>query len=176
MSTIYLAVFLIALTILAGLTVFWISKRRKELRTQLRLLHGRSQLLNEEIDRQKNELLTVDEDLISSLRQEAEASLNLLNIAIVERQAHLLNYSDLTHLQRCKFEWLELSEEVDPIAPTAIEANTDPIEKAQPRRRPTAPSKQREERAESGHKDRSQIEDQLLGKIGQLNKDQNKRK
>ncbi|MGY8823143.1 MAG: hypothetical protein ACKVJG_04270 [Candidatus Latescibacterota bacterium] len=176
MSTIYLGVFLITIASLAGLAVFWITKHRKELRTQLRLLNGRSQLLTEEIDRQKNELLTIDESIISALRQEAEASLNTLNIAIVERQAHLLNYSDLTHLQRCKFEWLEPTQEIVSTQPEEIDPSSLPSNKARRPHRPAPTPPRQEEAAEREHKDRSQIEDQLLGKISQLNKDQNKRK
>ncbi len=175
MSTIYLSVFLIALAILIGLAIFLLAKRRRELRMQLRLLHGRSKLLSEEIDRQVNEIQTIDEAAIVSLRQEAEEALNMLNIAMVERQAHLLNYSDLTHLQRCKCEWLESTEEIDTsikeIAPFSHVSGPA----APPRREDPLPP-QREKTSEREHKDRSQIENQLLGKISQLNKGANKRK
>jgi hypothetical protein len=174
MSAIYLGVFFLTLAGLAGLGIFTFAKRRRELRMQLRLLHGRSQLLSEEIERQTNEVAAIDETAIAALRQEAEEALNMLNIAMVERQAHLLNYSDLAHLQRCKCEWLENAEEVESVA---VESELPPLdsEPLRPRRTTPRPT-QKDSPNEREHKDRSQIENQLLGKISQLNKGPNKRK
>ena len=88
----------IALAALATLLVLWLAKRRKQQRTQQRLLLGRRHLLDEEINLRQRELSTIDQGTISALRQSAEDGLNQLNIAVVERQAHLLNYADLAHL------------------------------------------------------------------------------
>lgn len=175
MSAIYLGVFFLTLAGLAGLGIFALAKRRRELRMQLRLLHGRSQLLSEEIERQTNEVAAIDEAAITALRQEAEEALNMLNIAVVERQAHLLNYSDLAHLQRCKCELFESAEGGE----SAAQESELPLfdsEPTPPRRRPPPRPAQQEPLDEREHKDRSQIENQLLGKISQLNKEPNKRK
>ncbi len=168
MSAIYLTIALAALATLATLLVLWLAKRRKQRRTQQRLLVGRRHLLDEEINLRQQELAAIDEGAINALRRDAEDGLNQLNIAVVERQAHLLNYADLTHLQQCKTDLLNVREPTS--SPPPIDDR--PSQRTKTATGPPPPRQSPEEQP----KDRAQVENQLLGKINQLNREQNPRR
>lgn len=159
-STAYLIVSLTALAALAALLLIWAYRRNKEATTQLRLLNGRRLLLDEEIARQSAALQAIDAERLEALRQRAEEALDGLNIALVERQAHLLNYADLAHLQAYKIrlhsEEISASE-TQPPAPK--EGPSRPLENVKDQPPP-----------EPIHGNRGQIENQLLDKISRLNK------
>ena len=144
---------LLVLALILGCGLLLLARQRKNERTKLRLLTGRRQLLSRELDACFAELDALDEGTIATRRQEAEAALNQLHVALVERQAHLLNYEEMAHLQQCK---------IDLIAPppAALEVEEPPAEKRPPR--PATQPKREEER------DRSTIESDLLNKISQL--------
>ena len=67
------------------------ARQRRQERLNLRLLAGRSQLIEGEIAQQMQNLHDFDEDHLNTLRLEAENALNLLQVTLIERQAHLLN-------------------------------------------------------------------------------------
>ncbi len=159
-STAYLIISLTALAALAALVLIWIYRRNREAITQLRLLNGRRHLLDEEIARQSAALQAIDDERVADLRQRAEEALDGLNIALVERQAHLLNYADLAHLQAYKIrlhgEEMAASATQNPIPREAL---------------PSPPAAAKDEAPpQTLQKNRGQIENQLLDKIGRLNK------
>ena len=100
---------LLVLALILGCGLLLLARQRKNERTKLRLLTGRRQLLSRELDACFAELDALDEGTIATRRQEAEAALNQLHVALVERQAHLLNYEDMAHLQQCKIDLLATS-------------------------------------------------------------------
>ncbi len=159
MSALYLTVFFAAMAGLATLTL-WHVRKRKDRRTQLRLLRGRRRLLEEEINAQTQALSSIDEAEITRSRERADQALDALNIALVERQAHLLNFADLAHLLDYKIQLH--NEEIERGEPVPTPRPTTAVAKRVERSRPEAESPQR--------KDRNQIENQLLKKIGQINK------
>ena len=144
---------LLVLALILGCGLLLLARQRKNERTKLRLLTGRRQLLSRELDACFAELDALDEGTIATRRQEAEAALNQLHVALVERQAHLLNYEDMAHLQQCKIDLIATP-------PAALEVEEPPAEKRPPR--PATQPKREEER------DRSTIESDLLNKISQL--------
>ena len=97
---------LLVLALILGCGLLLLARQRKNERTKLRLLTGRRQLLSRELDACFAELDALDEGAIATRRQEAEAALNQLHVTLVERQAHLLNYEDMAHLQQCKIDLL----------------------------------------------------------------------
>lgn len=148
---------LLVLALILGCGLLLLARQRKNERAKLRLLTGRRWLLSRELDACFAELDALDEGAIATRRQEAEAALNQLHVALVERQAHLLNYEDMAHLQQCKIDLLA----TPPAAPDpALEAEEPPADKRPPR--PATQPRREEER------DRSTIESDLLKKISQL--------
>ena len=109
------------------------------------------------------ELDELDEEAIAAKRHEAEYALDQLHNALVERQAHLLNYEDMAHLQQCKIDLLSTVA----LAPSEATPPTEP-KKRRPERsqrefkQPTASERPTEGR------DRTTIEGDLLDKINQL--------
>ena len=74
------------------------SKKRR--RRDLRLAAGQSKLLGDQI----SERLSLLDQYEPTLRSEAEHALDLLQVELIDRQAHLLNFEDLAMLQRYKLE------------------------------------------------------------------------
>ena len=102
MNSIYIFTLLASTTTLVCL-VLWFVRKRKRLQTQLRLLRGRRHILDEEISAQAASIQATDSsNRLSIMSQQANNALDVLNMALVERQAHLLNYADLAHLQEYK--------------------------------------------------------------------------
>ena len=83
----------------------------------MRLLAGRSQLLEGEIANQLQNLTDFDEEQLNALRLEADNALNLLQVILIERQAHLLNCEDLAYLQKYKMNILNRHVETQNAAP-----------------------------------------------------------
>lgn len=158
MSTTYLIVSLSALTALTSLVLIWVHRRNKEATTQLRLLNGRRHLIDEEIARQSAALQAVDAKRVATLQQRAEEALDGLNVALVERQAHLLNYADLAHLQAYKIDLYR--EEI---------AASETLSPATKEGSPRPPAAKDEPPPQSIQNNRGQIENQLLDKINRLN-------
>jgi hypothetical protein len=128
-------------------------RRRKDDRIQLRLLVGRSRLLQEEIDRRIEALALLDPKILATTRQQAQSALNELQILLVERQAHLQDREELGHLQHTKITLLE--NQVQSLAQGAVAGNSQDKEKTA---RLTAES--------TAPRNRNTIEGQLLNKIG----------
>ena len=103
MNSIYLITFF-ASTAALTLLILWYVRRQKYRQTQLRLLGGRRHILDEEIAAQTALLQAIDSRHLENLCDQAKGALDELNIALVERQAHLLNYADLAHLQEYKIQ------------------------------------------------------------------------
>jgi hypothetical protein len=159
MSSWIIALFLLFCCAAGIFLIYRRTRKRRQNRLKLRLLAGRSQLLEGEITNQIQNLRDFDEDQLNTLRLEAENALNLLQITLIERQAHLLNYEDLAHLQRFKLDILnhasaQLQTQATTTAPHPTE--TTALAPAQPG-------------AETAPKDRSSIENELLSKINKLN-------
>ena len=159
---------LLFLTLILGGGLLLLARQRKNERTELRLLTGRHQLLSSELDACFAELNALDEGVIATRRQEAEVALDQLHVALVERQAHLLNYEDMAHLQQCKIDLLTTSP-VSSIPSDPAPEREEPPTKKRPTRR--AVQTQREEK-----RDRSAIESDLLHKISQLQGDKKTKK
>lgn len=158
---------LLVLALLLALGLTLLARQRKRTRLELRLASGRRQLLGRELQIYLAELDELDEEAIAAKRQEAENALDQLHIALVERQAHLLNYEDMAHLQQCK---IDLLPTVAPAPSEALPETTPPTEPQRRRpersqrefKQPTAPERPAEGR------DRTTIEGDLLDKINQL--------
>ena len=170
---------LVALALLLTLGLFLLARQRKRERLELRLASGRRQLLGRELESYCAELDALDEDHIAAKRQEAESALDQLHIALVERQAHLLNYEDMVHLQQCKIELLTKAglpspkDQPEDLIEDLPEDQPPPADTA-PQRPDTAKQKPRMDKAppaeanrEAG-RDRSSLESDLLDKINQL--------
>ncbi len=129
-----------------GVLVVLHFNRKKKRRRDLRLAAGQSKLLGDYIF----ERMALLDQYEVGLREEADRSLDKLQTALIDRQAHLLNYEDLAILQRYKLEIQESSARDLAIHPS-------PRETSQPKAPPPPPST------------RNELEDQLLEKINQLN-------
>lgn len=162
MSAIYLTIFFASSSALIIL-ILWYIRKLKYRQTQLRLLRGRRHILDQQISAQTAAIQAIDGSRIDALRKQADGALDALNVELVERQAHLLNYADLVHLQDYKIQLCngEINESsTPPPLPTDTKKGAD-----------TIPRKNREEPSrEEAPKGRNQIENQLLKKIGQINK------
>lgn len=165
MNSIYLLTFLASTAALVCL-VLWFVRKRKLLQIQLRLLRGRRHILNEAISAQTASIQAVDSsERLEILSQQASNALDELNVALVERQAHLLNYADLAHLQDYKIQLCEGDINNSPKSLTSGHSDTN--EKSATASPVKAPNVTADEEVP---KNRNQIEDQLLKKIGQINK------
>jgi len=165
MNSIYLLTFLASATALVCV-VLWFIRKRKRLQTQLRLLRGRRHILDEEISAQTASIKAADSsNRLEILSQQASNALDALNVALVERQAHLLNYADLAHLQDYKIQLYEGDINNPPTSPTS--GHSDTKKKSTGASQVNAPN---DIKSEENPKNRNQIEDQLLKKIGQINK------
>ena len=161
MNIIYLITFFASIAALA-LLILWYVRRQKNRQTQLRLLGGRRHILDEEIAAQTALLQAIDSRHLESLCEQAKSALDELNIALVERQAHLLNYADLAHLQEYKIQLYDgdinnTSSSPASGRPDGERENAAPTATPLPKESP---------------KGRAQVENQLLKKIGQINRDQ----
>ena len=134
---------LLVLTLILGCGLLLLARQRKNERIELRLLTGRHQLLSSELDACFAELDALNEGAIATRRQEAEVALDQLHVALVERQAHLLNYEDMAHLQQYKIDLLTTSP-VSPIPSDPAPERKEPPTKKRPTRR--AVQTQREEK------------------------------
>ena len=165
MNSIYLLVFLASTATLACL-VLWFVRKRRCLQVQLRLLRGRRHILDEEISAQAESIQASDSsNRLDIMSQQANNALDILNVALVERQAHLLNFSDLAHLQDYKIQMYEGDIDDSSTAPVPRRFDTNEESAAAP------PVKYPNNTAgKEVPKNRKQIENQLLNKIGQINK------
>lgn len=107
MNALYLLAILAAAFCTALLIAFLRQRGSRSLKTRLRLVRGRSHLLSEEIERRLEALAAIDEEALAQAQQEATALLDLLQIQLVERQAHLQDGAELAHLQHLKIQVLE---------------------------------------------------------------------
>ena len=144
----------------AGLSAFILYRmhRHKQERLELRLLTGRSRLLEEEVAQHLEALQSFDQEAFDAQRQKAENALNQMHLFLIERQAHLLNYEDLINLQHYKINILTSAsdhalKDLSPSSGPDIALDSEPYSE------PAAP-----------RQDRASLEDQLLNKISQLNK------
>jgi hypothetical protein len=164
---------LLALALILGLGLLLLARQRKRERLELRLLSGRRQLLGRELDACFVELDAIDQQAIAAQRQQAESALDLLHIALVERQAHLLNYEDMVHLQQCKFDLLAAPPPAQDPALTAIaEPPRRKDTERMTRKKPLAAAAKNQDQ----DRDRSTLESDLLSKISQLQDDKKPKK
>lgn len=115
----------VAILFLAGAGVMLVLRRRRQEKLELRLLAGRERLLGDELEACLAALEELDDGRIDAARASAEEALNGLHVRLVERQAHLLNYEDLVHLQECKIEALQAIR----LAPTPAEEPSEETER-----------------------------------------------
>ncbi len=135
--------------VLGAMLVFAYLRSKKRRRRDLRLAAGQSKLLGDQI----SERLSLLDQYEPTLRSEAEHALDLLQVELIDRQAHLLNFEDLAMLQRYK---LEIQES------TARDCASQRLV------RPPALPEERE--IATPPASRNELEDQLLEKINQLNR------
>ena len=145
------------LTLLLALALYLLARQRKKEEQELRLVIGRQQLIGQEIDKYLEELESLDQNEITALRQNAETALDQIHIALVERQVHLLNHENLTHLHKCK---MNLLAELTPPLQAPAEDRSDLLPPTTPT--PSAPHNQAKTR------DRSVLEGELRDRINQL--------
>ena len=138
---------------ICAVSLAYFVRRAKNRRRDLRLAAGQSRLFGEQIDEQLALLDQYDENLLS----EAEQSLDMLQVALIDRQAHLLNFEDLAMLQRYKLEIQEGSARSLVAQPRDLTSGP-PAQATAPHVEPLVPPATR-----------SDLEDQLLEKINQLN-------
>lgn len=101
MTTLILVIVLVSVAVPAALAfAHWRLQKRDRIR--LRLHAGRRRLLGEEIERRAAELVQYDESLLAPARFDADRALDELHVAMMDREAHVLNCQDLAHLQRHK--------------------------------------------------------------------------
>jgi hypothetical protein len=93
------------------------TRRRRSNRLQLRLLAGRRRLLGEEIETRSLRLAELDPEELATHRSLADASLDGIHVALLEREAHLQNLQDLAHLQQHKLAVLRRRYEELPTLP-----------------------------------------------------------
>ena len=165
MNSIYILTYL-ASTILLVYLVLWFVRKKKRIQTQLRLLKGRRHILDEEISAQAASIQATDSsNRLDIISEQANNALDILNVALVERQAHLLNYADLAHLQEYKIRLYEGDINNSSTSPVSGSFDTNEKSAASP------PVKDPNDTAdEEAPKNRDQIENQLLEKISQINK------
>ena len=168
---------------LAGLAyVLFAIHRRKQDRINLRLIAGRHRLLDEEIEHHLDRLAGFDQDVLRTLRSQSSAALDQLNVLLVDRQAHLLSYQDLSNLQEYKIESLGLAMD-SAEAPAHRESKRSPTKErdvagesgdsGRQLSHPAATPAKRSERPpppEPRGRDRASLENTVLAKIGQLNR------
>lgn len=126
-----------AVICLAGAGILLVLRRRRQERLELRLLAGRERLLGDEIEACLAALEEQDGERVATARAAAETALDGLHTKSMERQAHLLNYEDLVHLQQCKIEALQAARLAPPAAPKPVEIGESArrgVEPAAPRR------------------------------------------
>ena len=165
---------LLTLALILALGLFFLARQRKRDRVELRLATGRRGLLNRELETYLTELDELDADIITTKCQEAASALDQIHIALVERQAHLLNYEDMVHLQKCKIDMItgalnlpeELPEDLSPPASNRPRPTSTPSTTSQDKKSTT-------QDPYDEAPDRSTIESDLIDKINQL---QNRRK
>jgi hypothetical protein len=106
MQSLYLIGLLGAAFILTagGFLIHW--RRRKNRLIRLRLTRGRSHLLSDQIQSQVAALDSLEATPLEHSEEEANSILDQMQIALVERQAHLQTYADLAHLQMVKIDLL----------------------------------------------------------------------
>ena len=150
---------LLAAAVAVGVVVTCVIWRlRKQRRTRLRLLAGQQRVLGEEISRRQEQLGEFGSGSLVSGREAAAAALDQLHVAVVERQAHLMNCEDLAHLLDCKIQALaERLVHLDGEADTS----TTPEAIGAPSPTPERTSGRQERR------DRGQLEDELRARISQ---------
>jgi hypothetical protein len=101
-----LPVALAIIGMIAGLAALRI-RRRRDNRLQLRLLAGRRRLLGEEIGSYSGRLAALDPEELAADRRTADGILDNVHIALLDREAHLLNLQELANLQRHKLAVLQ---------------------------------------------------------------------
>ena len=165
MNSIYLLAFLASTASIVCL-VLWFVRERKRLQVQLRLLRGRRHILDEEISAQAESIQAADSsNRLDIMSQQANNALDILNVALVERQAHLLNFSDLANLQDYKIQIYEGDIKDSSTAPVPGRFDTNEKSAAAP-----LVKEPNDTAGEEVPKNRKQIENQLLKKIEQINK------
>ncbi|MFA6108230.1 MAG: hypothetical protein WDA75_05605 [Candidatus Latescibacterota bacterium] len=189
----------VAILFLAGAGILLVLRRRRREKLELRLLAGRERLLGDELEACLAALEELDDGRVATARASAEEALNGLHTRLVERQAHLLNYEDLVHLQECKIEALQAIRLAPPLAQEPSEgteragrerapgtrratdprprdrgtrppARIDDPEPPEPAPRPRPPSPRPE--PSPPPKGRAQLEEELRQRINRLRRDE----
>ncbi|MFH1571464.1 MAG: hypothetical protein ABIL09_25965 [Gemmatimonadota bacterium] len=148
----------LAAAVTAAVAVLLLLRRYLEgrRRLRLRLVTGRRVLLEQEAAQVMAELSQL-EGQEPSPRAMADDALNRLHAALLERQAHLENCEDLAHLQRQKM--AVLARRLDDVAEGADDAGE--VETPSP-----------QERGESQGQRRERMQEDLLRKIGEIQRRQ----
>ena len=107
------------------------TRQRRSNRLQLRLLAGRRRLLGEEIETRGLRLAELDPEELATHRSLADASLDGIHVALLEREAHLQNLQDLAHLQQHKLAVLRRRYEELPTLPVGDDPAHPETSKAQ---------------------------------------------
>ena len=182
-------------TLIAGMVALLLRRRRRA-RLNLRLLAGRRRLLTDQIEERSEALSEIDDEQIARQTQLAKQALDELNVLLIERQSHLLNFEDLTNLQSYRICVLEAALR-DAAAPESTDATTETephigaaasranevdagaVERgplrttAATQRGDDAPTRSEEPPPK---RDRAGLEQQVLDRISQLNRARRNRK
>ena len=170
----------LGLVALAGGLVALRFHLRKRDQMALRLVAGRRLLLDDQIEERLQALGDFDDDQIASQTRQSLEALDHLNVLLIERQSHLLNLEDLTHLQGYKINIVDsnlhraASNTGDIAAPHPQTGATEPDHSRSQRgetvSRSKAPRSDDAAAAEPPHRDRAELEQQVLSRINQLNR------
>jgi hypothetical protein len=146
------------------------TRHRRNNRMQLRLLAGRRRLLGEEMETRSQRLADLDPELLANQRRLAEATIDELHMALLDREAHLQILQDLAGLQQHKIAVLEhrcryLSSSISP--PSGLSAALQPTEpqSTEPQYRGSHPAQFQPEQNPGVIDGRENLEDQFLDSI-----------
>ena len=92
----------------------------------MRLLAGRRRLLGEEVETRVERLAELDPEELATNRGLADASLDGIHMALLEREAHLQNLQNLAHLQQHKLAVLRRRHEELSMLPAGGDATQKP--------------------------------------------------
>lgn len=143
------------------LLTLWQIRVRRQNRLALRVLAGQRRLLGEEIDERLESLQEFDDNQLLQDLRDAPARLDPIHIGLLEQQARLQNLEDLAHLQRHKIAILGHQLQQAQAQQTGP-AHDDP---------PPGSTQDKwsipEDDVEAPPATRENLEDDLLGRIGQ---------
>ena len=176
----------VALLLALGGAVAWKLHRRRQQRVNLRLLTGRRHLLSEQIEERYEALADIDAQQMAEQTGRSRQALEELGVLLIERQSKLLTFEDLVGLEAYKIDVLHaaLHAAATPAAPSTEATDAGmPFDHSTPEPAPTTegprhrkaderpPTSPSAEPAPPERRDRAGLEQAVLQRINQLNRE-----